>query len=119
VYVDEQGRQIWLPVVSSRGHSSLYSTGRQQVYWTHRVNGGELRLQRMERGIRRLTAFWAHQHDVDLEDAVFLILVRRLKQSDGWERGLLHQQYEQPWVTVGTASWSDGGFTLKVAGIDE
>ena len=118
VYVDEQGRKIWLPVVTPRGHASVYSTGRQQVYWMHRVNGQELQPKRMERGIRRLTAFWTHKHGVDLEDAAFLILARDLKQANGWEAGLLHRQYEQPWVTVGTANWSGGGFTLNMIGIE-
>ena len=84
----------------------------------HRVNGQELQPKRMERGIRRLTAFWTHKHGVDLEDAAFLILARDLKQANGWEAGLLHRQYEQPWVTVGTANWSGGGFTLNMIGIE-
>jgi uncharacterized membrane protein YphA (DoxX/SURF4 family) len=118
VHVDEQGRKIWLPVVTPRGHASVYSTGRQQVYWMHRVNGQELQPKRMERGIRRLTAFWAHKYGVDLQDAAFLILARDLKRADGWEAGLLHRQYEQPWITVGTANWSGGGFTLNMTGLE-
>jgi hypothetical protein len=113
VYVNEQGNETWLPVVTSSGHASVYSTGRQQVYWMHRVNGRELRRDRMEDGIRRLTAFWAHKHGVDLRDAVFLIRVRRLKKAQTWEAGLLHQQEQQPWVTAGTAKWSDGRFSLN------
>jgi hypothetical protein len=116
VYVDNQGRQIWLPVVSPRGHAGYYSTGRQAVHWTHRVNGEELRSERMKEGTRRLTAFWAHKHGVDLRDATFLILVRHLKKVNGWEKGMLRQQCEQPWVAAGTAQWSDGIFTLNMAG---
>jgi hypothetical protein len=119
VHVNAQGHQNWLPVVTPRGHASFYSSGRQQVYWTHRVNGDELRRDRMEPGIRTLTAFWAHEHDIDLRDAEFLILVRDLKQPHGWEAGFLRQQCEQPWATVGTANWSDGRFTLNMNGIDE
>ena len=112
VHVNAQGDETWLPVVTSRGHASVYSTGRQQVYWMHRINGGELRRDRMEDGIRRLTAFWAHKHGVDLRDAVFLIRVRHLKKAQGWEAGLLRRQKEQPWVTAGTAKWSDWHFSL-------
>lgn len=118
VYVDGEGRRVWLPVVSPRGHAGLYAIGRQNVYWVHRVNGGELLPERMERGIRRLTAFWAHKNGIDLEDATFLILARRLKQADGWESGLLHQEYERPWVAAGTATWSKDEFTLNLTGLD-
>jgi hypothetical protein len=118
VHVDELGRWSWLPVVSPRGHSSFYSSGRQQVYWTHRVNGDELRRERMEPGIQRLTAFWAHKHDVDLRAAVFLVLARDLKQPRGWEAGFLHRQCQQPWEQTGTANWSNGRFTLNMNGMD-
>jgi hypothetical protein len=114
VYVNEQGNETWLPVVTSRGHASVYSTGRQQVYWVHRVNGAELRRDRMEDGIRRLTAFWAYKHGVDLRDSVFLIRVRDLKKPQGWETGLLRQQQERPWVTVGMVKWSDGHSSLNM-----
>jgi hypothetical protein len=113
VHVNDQGNETWLPVVTSRGHASVYSTGRQQVYWMHRVNGGELQRDRMEDGIRRLTAFWAHKHGVDLRDAVFLIRVRHLKKAQNWEPGLLRRQKEQPWMTAGTARWSDRRFSLN------
>jgi uncharacterized membrane protein YphA (DoxX/SURF4 family) len=113
VYVDARGAETWLPVVTSRGHAATYSTGRQQVYWMHRVNGRELRQERMEDGVRRLTAFWAHRHGVPLRDATFLIRARSLKKAQGWEPGLLHRQHEQPWATIGSATWSDGRFALS------
>lgn len=114
VYVDEQRRQHWLPVVTPEGHASWYSTGRQQVYWMHRVNGSELRPERMEDGVRRLTAFWAHQHDVDLRHASFLIFTRDLKQAHGWEPGLAREQIQRGWDSGGAAHWSDGVFTLDL-----
>jgi hypothetical protein len=79
----------------------------------HRVNGRELRQERMEDGVRRLTAFWAHRHGVPLQDATFLIRARGLKKAQGWEPGLLHRQHEQPWATIGSATWSDGRFALS------
>jgi hypothetical protein len=38
--------------------------------------------------------------------------VRHLKKAQGWEAGLLRRQKEQPWVTAGTAKWSDWHFSL-------
>lgn len=106
VYRDN-GSEKWLPVIEPDGRVGAHSTGRNWAYLTWRVNGPDIDMERLGRGIMRYTAYWAFQNQVDLDETRFEVRVKKIKMPTSWEVGFLKQQMEQPWLDAGYVIWQD------------
>ncbi len=79
-----------------------YIYGANWVNYTFRVNGLYVNNSILEGGLRRYIRFWAKKNDIDLQDDIFLIKVKKIESpKNGWEKDFLNKQIAKPWVDGG------------------
>jgi len=117
VHVDAHGHETWLPIFLDTGQAAQYTTGRLNVHWLHRVITVDVDVDQWDRGLRRITAFWSRHHGVDLDDATFLIKIKRIDTSQGWEPGYRQRQMAMPWMDGGVIRWRDQHYTSQVVDV--
>lgn len=119
VFIDENSHQVWLPLTEEDGKPGDYLIGHNWVKYTFRVNAPTIDQDILTDGLRDFTAFWAHKNGVDLDDARFLIKVKKNEQPTGWEKDFLHRQLANPWIDAGVIVWKDQQFEANIVNIEE
>lgn len=113
-YVDAAGREILLPFWDASGAPTRINTGRLWVFWNWRVVGTRLEPTSLADGVRRITAFWARENHVSLDDARFVVRVKRIEVPVAWAPGWLEREKARPWGELGRASWTGGRFEWEI-----
>lgn len=111
------GNEAWLPILTEEGRAHPAWTGRNWVYWLHRICVPPIDLARWSSGLERLTAYWGHERGIDLADATFAVRAKLLPPASGWERGRAAALVAEPWVRVGTVRWIAGEFSASFPGL--
>ncbi len=118
VYINKDGKEIWLPTINQNGTPGKYQFGFTWVKRTFRTNGNSVNQSDLERGLRDFTAFWAHKNKVNLEDATFIIKLKKIDIPTEWEKDFLEKQMEKPWKDVGMVHWKEKKFNLEIPDIE-
>ncbi|MDH2206328.1 DCC1-like thiol-disulfide oxidoreductase family protein [Empedobacter sp. GD03644] len=118
-YIDNKGKEIWLPIIQPKGIVGDYLIGSVYCKWNYRVNSSLINQDNLKNGIRDFSAFWAHKNNVDLNDATFIIKVKKIETPTKWEKDFLKNQMEQPWKNVGKANWTNKEFFIDIPIIEE
>ena len=121
-YVDG-GKLVNVPIINEDGTPGPYCTGFNWVKWTFRVVGPQLDHDRITKGIKDYTAFWAGKNHIGLDSAEFRIFVRHIHNAGKWESGFLAKQMQHPWIPAGKAHWKNKEFVpdlryLSESGLD-
>ena len=77
VYLDNQGKEIWLPIIDKNGQPESYIYGSNWVNWTFRVNKTNVEKDELAKGVERYTAFWSIKNNISLGYAKFKIVVKK------------------------------------------
>lgn len=117
-YVPHVGEAERLPIYRPNGNATGYSTGRVWVNWTFRVCGPTIDEKRLRDGLRKYSAFWAHENGVSLDDAQFAVLARCVEVPTAWEKGFAQVQNEKPWYRVGRVEWKQAECEIRVADLE-
>jgi len=117
-HVDADGRETWLPIYDASGTPTHRTTGRVWVFWNWRVVGPRPDPARIARGLKRVTAYWAHRNGLSLDDTRFVVRAKRIEVPTGWQAGHLRRQVERPWAEVGRARWQNGSFSAELGDIE-
>ena len=104
-YLDPSGKEIWLPICNQNGTPGFYSWDRYWLKWTFRTAARNIKPELLRDGIEKYTAFWASKHGVDLNNATFLVKVKKIDNPTGWEKDFLHHQQSKPWISGGEVRW--------------
>ncbi len=118
VYLDKSKKEQWLPIIDKNGQPDLYIYGPNWVNWTFRVNQLDVNDDILNKGIEKYTAFWACKNGIDLNDATFLIKVKKIDTPKGWEKDFLNKQIAKPWVEGGFVKWKDLQFSSQIKDIE-
>ena len=118
VYDDAERGDVWLPIVTPKGQAGYYSTGRQFVKWSFRVNGPQISLSALADGMKDFTAFWMEKEGISSAEASFFVRVKVIDTPTGWEEGFLRRQMEKPWIDAGRARWKNGTFSVEIMDIE-
>lgn len=118
VYKDKSGKEIWLPTVNEDGTPGWYQIGFNWVKRTFRTSGNIIEQNSLESGLKDFTAFWAYKNNINLEDATFIIKLKRIETPKHWEKDFLKKQMEKPWEDVGVVQWKDNNFIFNVPDIE-
>lgn len=120
VYKDKNSNlEVWLPIMDKDGTPGDYIFGANWVKWSFRVNHNKINQSNMEKGIRDFTAFWAEKNNVDLNDAEFIIKLKKVETPKGWEKDFLKRQMDQPWTDIGIASWKDNKYYVNLPEVEK
>jgi predicted DCC family thiol-disulfide oxidoreductase YuxK len=118
VYQDANKKEYWLPIIDKNGQPDFYIYGSNWVNWTFRVNQIDINLQTLNNGIERYTAFWAEKNGVDLNNATFLVKVKKINSPKGWEKDFLTKQIAKPWIDGGYIIWKNKTFSSQIKDIE-
>ncbi|MGC4041442.1 MAG: DCC1-like thiol-disulfide oxidoreductase family protein [Flavobacterium sp.] len=119
VYLDKNNKEHWLPIIDKNGQPDFYIYGANWVNWTFRVNQLDIKMKPLNMGIEKYTAFWAEKHGIDLNDAKFLIKVKKIESPHDWEANFLNKQIAKPWVDGGFVEWKNEEFISQVKEIEK
>lgn len=104
-YLDKNGIEQWLPFVNEQGRLLAPHWGRVHSMWANIAvtpNIDELRLKKF---IMKITAFWGHKLDLNLDEVRFIIKMKKSKAPFEWEDGLRNRNLSGEWQTIGSAQW--------------
>lgn len=105
-----RNNDIWLPFIRDNGtpYEDVIK-GANWAYLSFRVNSPTVNQQTLEEGVMRLTADWAAKNNINLDNASFEVIVKKidLPENFQWQKGFLKQQMEKPWESAGHLIWKD------------
>ena len=119
-YLKPDGDTLWLPITTKEGFPGEIITGPTWAYWGFRVVAPYIEMDQFKRGTTQYLSFWAHKNEVDLTDARFQILLKKMRPpiNDDWEKNYLKKLIDQPWVHIGEVIWRDYKATVEVPDIE-
>ena len=117
-YENNDGAEEWLPIIRQDGTVGNYLYGFNWVKWSWRVNAPDIENKNLEKGIRDFTAFWAEKNQVDLIQARFNILVKRIEIPEEWKKDFLKNQMKKPWIKGGSVEWINYNFVANIKEIE-
>lgn len=97
----------FLPIIDEKGMPGKYLQGGRWVNHNWRVNGpkvnikNEKSVKRLEKGLGRFANFWAVKNRKINPN--FTIVEKRMKVTFEWEKDLLKNNINSPWIEVGKA----------------
>ena len=120
VYLDKKkNQQVFLPIIDQDGTPGDYLWGFNWVKRSFRVNNNIVDQENLKNGIRDFTAFWAKKNRVNLNDATFIIKLKKIETPKGWEKDFLKRQMEKPWQNIGTATWKDKKYSIEIPEVEK
>lgn len=113
-YTNAKGVEQFLPITRETGQPGLYQYGPFWVNWAFRVVSGNPDQDKVEKGIKDYTAFWAGKNGMSLNNVTFKVKVKHLDPINNWEPDFLRRQIAHPWQDAGTVQWTGYRFLAKV-----
>jgi predicted DCC family thiol-disulfide oxidoreductase YuxK len=114
-YRDSEGNEQWLPFVNQEGRLLSPNWGRVQSMWANVAITKHMSPDRLEKFMRKITAYYGAELGLDLADAEFIIKLKEVRAPMDWEPDLRHRNMAAPWRDVGAVHWSRDGMRLAIA----
>ena len=94
-----------LPMFDEYGMPDNYLLGGSWANFGFRVNKPCVLddVDKLKKGLKRYTIFWAYKNNIDLSKAEFKIIMKNVRAPFEWEKDLLKNNINSPWIEVGTA----------------
>ena len=106
-YTDQNGVETWLPFVNEQGRLIAPNWGRVHSMWANIAVTPTINNTRLQKFIMKVTAFWGQKTDLNLNNAVFNIKLKRINAPSYWVHDQLHQNFSAPWITIGSVKWTN------------
>lgn len=116
-YIEENGTEIWLPILDKNGTPQWYNYG---LNWTQFTFGtyddeGKMSEKKLKNSIRDYTAFWSHKNGKSTQNGNYKLHLKLLETpQNGFEFDFLTQQQGKPWVELAKATWKDNLFEMTI-----
>ncbi|MGZ8248365.1 DCC1-like thiol-disulfide oxidoreductase family protein [Methylomagnum sp.] len=117
-YRDKAGKETWLPFVNPEGRLLSPNWGRVQSMWANVAITKHMSRDRLEKFMRKITAYYGVEMGVNLSDADFVIKMKEVRAPMDWEYDLRHKNMAQPWQDIGTLAWRADGVSLDIPSLD-
>ncbi len=117
-YRDPSGKETWLPFVNEEGRLLAPHWGRVQSMWANVAVTSHMGRDRLEKFLRKITAYWAMELGIDLKDADFTLKMKEVRVPMDWEDDLRHKNMAAPWRDIGTISWRRGLMRVEIPEVD-
>jgi predicted DCC family thiol-disulfide oxidoreductase YuxK len=117
-YRDSSGRETWLPFVNEEGRLLAPHWGRVQSMWANVAVTSHLSRERLEKFLRKITAYWAVELGIDLDRADFAIKMKEVRVPMDWEYDLRRRNMAAPWRDIGAVAWRQGLMRVEIPEVD-
>ncbi len=110
----------FLPILSEKGMPDEYLLGGSWINYSYRVSMPNVSKKpiTLKKGLPQYASFWAHKNGVDLNNAEFTIVMKKVKVTFEWEKDLLKNNLATPWKEVGTILWKNNKATVSLEKIN-
>lgn len=116
-YRDPDGQETWLPFINQEGRLLSPNWGRVQSMWANVAITSHMSRDRLEKFMRKITAFYGVDMGVDLNHADFVIKTKSVEVPTTWEYDLRHKNMAAPWRDAGLVTWRPDGMSLDSSGL--
>ncbi|MBL6986181.1 MAG: DUF393 domain-containing protein [Methylobacter sp.] len=106
-YTEQNGTEHWLPFVNEQGRLLAPNWGRVHSMWANIAITPNIDNKRLHKFIMKVTAFWGQKINLNLDKVVFNIKLKKINAPSFWVHDQLHLNFTSPWITIGTAKWTD------------
>jgi len=113
-YLDKNGTEIWLPFVNKAGRLLAPNWGRVHSMWANIAITSNIDKLRLEKFIMKVTAFWGTKSELNLNNTVFQIKLKKIQAPFEWHKDLLNNNLSGSWSTIGTAKWQQKTIQISV-----
>ena len=113
-YIDKQGLEQWLPLVTPEGRIQSPNWGRVHSMWANIAVTPNINNQRLSKFIMKTTAFWGIKSGLDLETTTFNIKLKKISSPSNWVPDLLAANLSGSWATIGTAKWQNKSINIQL-----
>ena len=107
-YRKEDGTEQWLPFVNSEGRLLAPNWGRIQSMWANVAITSRMSEDRLEKFTRKVTAFYAQDMGIDLQNAEFSIKEKHVEVPTDWQPNLRARNLQGEWHEIGSLKWQSG-----------
>lgn len=114
-YRDALGEERWLPFVNSEGRLLTPYWGRIQSMWANVAITSHPSPERLEKFLRKLTAYFAVELGLPLEGAEFGLKLKRIEVPMDFQPDLRRRNMATPWRDVGKVEWRRDGLHIAVS----
>ena len=111
-YREKNGKEKWLPFVNQEGRLLAPNWGRVQSMWANVAVTRHMHPERLVKFLRKITAYFAAEMGIDLNDAVFVVKMKEVETPMDWVYDLRHKNMAAPWQDIGTVEWK--GRTMRL-----
>lgn len=118
-YEPAKGTGVWLPITDKTGKNDYYNTGRIFCNWNYWVNSAEINQDKLEAGLCDYTAFWAVKNKISLQQANFIVRLKKVEVPQTWQKKFLHTQIQKPWLKIGVVTWQDGKCKVALPEVEQ
>lgn len=116
-YRDKTGGEQWLPFINEEGRLLTPNWGRVQSMWANVAITKHMSRDRLEKFMKKVTAYYGVEMGLDLSDAEFVIKMKAVGVPMDWEYDLRHRNMAAPWRDIGTVAWQQDGMRLDIPGV--
>lgn len=106
-YIDDQGKEKWLPFVNEQGRMLAPNWGRVHSMWANIAVTPNINPDRLNKFIMKVTAFWGTKVGLDLNHARFFIKHKKIDAPAQWSFNLRENNLSGEWQNIGTVIWQD------------
>lgn len=117
-YRDRNGQETWLPFVNQEGRLLAPNWGRVQSMWANVAVTRHMHPERLAKFMRKITAYYATEMGIALDDAVFVVKLKEVEAPMDWVYDLRHKNMAVPWRDIGTVEWKRRTMRLELPGVD-
>lgn len=117
-YVDNTGAELWLPFVNQEGRIVAPNWGRVHSMWANIAVTPNIKEARLKKFIMKVTAFWAHKLNLELDHTKFNIKLKKNSAPSFWVYDLRKLNLHTSWITIGSARWTSNQFSIHLTSGD-
>ncbi|MGR9116983.1 MAG: DCC1-like thiol-disulfide oxidoreductase family protein [Gammaproteobacteria bacterium] len=113
-YIDDSGTENWLPFVNQEGRLLPPHWGRVHSMWANIAVTPNIDETRLKKFIMKITSFWAHKLNLELNSTLFMIKLKKNSAPSSWVYDLRHKNLHSSWTTVGSAQWTNNQISIEL-----
>ncbi|TAN47856.1 MAG: DUF393 domain-containing protein [Methylococcaceae bacterium] len=113
-YQDAGGKEQWLPFVNEQGRIVAPNWARIQCMWANVAVTAHMKTDRLEKFLRKITAFYGPAVGLDTRNAVYTLKLKHVTVPSDWQAGLRAQNLAEPWRNIGRLVWQDGMMRMEL-----
>ena len=104
-YINNDGNEQWLPFVTQEGRLASPNWGRVHSMWANIAVTPNIDRHRLHKFIMKVTAFWGVKSELELNNTIFKIKLKKISAPNFWVKDLLNNNLSGKWMTIGQATW--------------